>query len=580
VTEEEPTFRERLGGRWALSLKAFVITAPLIVLAITLVSAQTWTEAIGWAVASSVAMVVLGAWTYLLHRTLFRKRATSPLPVSLVIGCAVVAGAIFVATASLVGFLLGLPAAEGPWGRIVPTVLVATWWSVTLSLMLEASDRFRRERAILIDRAVQQQVAAAQEAEVAARIRESIREDVNAELAEAHVSLLRRLDDIEARADASYSAVADELRDTAQTAVRPLSHRLAEQAAQEHPAPGFLAMVANIVRRQPFRPLATSVIYLVTTAPREITRLGPELGLASIGVTVSLIVVTMTAFNAAMRRWPQHHAALFISGVVVLEGFSVVLAPAYTAITGVAIPTSDIVGSVVFGTFVIFVTSGFGSWRMTRRDMLRTFEQEISDDEVQAMALSRAIADAAREAGSVLHGSVQTKLVATAMAIDHGVTSGDMVAVNQALMQARAILEQPLASLSTTHQPTIGEEIERKASLWRGLADLTISIDPSISATAGPIAMRAGEVVEEGVANAIHHGHARTIRVFAGSEGADIRIRVVDDGSGPAGGAPGLGSRMLTACASDWSLERTVKGTVLSVGLPLETRLPHQGAWA
>ena len=46
-------------------------------------------------------------------------------------------------------------------------------------------------------------------------------------------------------------------------------------------------------------------------------------------------------------------------------------------ITGVVIPTADVVGSVIFGIFIIFVTSGFGSWRITRRDMLRTFEQEI-----------------------------------------------------------------------------------------------------------------------------------------------------------------------------------------------------------
>ena len=580
MSEEEPTFRERLGGRWALSLKAFLITAPLITLAITIVSARDWAEAVAWAVASIVAMVVLGAWTYLLHRTLFRNRATSPLPVAVVVGCAVIAGAIFVATASLVGLLLGLPPEEGPWGRIVPTVIVATWWSVTLSLMLEASDRFHRERTLLIDRAVQQQLAAAQEAEVAARIRESIHEDVNAELAGAHISLLRRLDDIETRDSATYSAVANELRDTAQTAVRPLSHRLAEQTAQEHPAPGFFAMIANIIRRQPFRPLAVSVIYLVTTAPREVTRLGTEMGIASIAVTVSLIVVSMTAFNSAMRRWPRYHATLFLGGIVVIEGFTVILAPAYTVITGIAIPATDILGSVIFGIFVIIVTSGFGSWRATRRDMLRTFEQEISDDEVQALARSRAIADAAREASAVLHGAVQTKLIATAMAIDHGIAAGDMVAVNQALMQARAILEQPLASDNAPAMSTLGEVISRKAALWRGLADISVTVDPSATALTGQVAASAGDIVEEGIANAVHHGHAHTIAVYAETAGDGLVIRIVDDGAGPGGGPPGLGTRMLTEQTAQWSLAATAEGTVLTARLDVATPRSAQDAWA
>jgi len=580
VNDQEPTFRERLGGRWALSLKAYLITAPLVVITIVVAAARSWTEALGWAFAGAVGMVAVGVWVYLLHRTIYRNRSITPLPPAVVIFTAALGAVLFVAVATSTASLIALPMPTEPWERIVPTVIAATWWSVTLTLILEASDRFRRERAILIDRAVQQQVASLQEAEVAARIKESIRDDVNAELAEASATLVRRLDDLEARADASYAEVADELRDTAQTAVRPLSHRLAEQTAEEHPAPGFVTMVANIIRRQPFRPLALSLIFLVTTAPREINRLGTEKGLVAVAITVALIVIPMTIFNALMRRWPQHHAALFISGIVVVEGLTIALTPVYTALTGFVVPVGDVVSSVVIGTFVIFITSGFGSWRITRRDVLRTFEQEISDDEVQALARSRAIADAAREASSVLHGSVQTKLVATAMAIDHGVAAGDMVAVNQALMQARAILEQPLASDTDAASSTLGEEIERKASLWRGLADISVSVDQSVAPLTGSVASRAGEVVEEGIANAVHHGQAQSIAVYAESDGAGLVIRVVDDGSGPAGGAAGLGSRMLTEQAAGWSLKDTEEGTALTVRLAIASPRSAQDAWA
>ena len=127
---------------------------------------------------------------------------------------------------------------------------------------------------------------------------------------------------------------------------------------------------------------------------------------------------------------------------------------------------------------------------------------------------------------------------------------------------------------------TLGEEVERKASLWRGLADVTVSIDPAIAALSGPVASRAGDIVEEGIANAIHHGGARTISVYAAPDEGDLRLRIVDDGSGPAGGTPGLGSRMLTAFALDWSLASTDDGTVLTVRLPLDSRLPSQGVWA
>ena len=147
-------------------------------------------------------------------------------------------------------------------------------------------------------------------------------------------------------------------------------------------------------------------------------------------------------------------------------------------------------------------------------------------------------------------------------------------------MQARAILEQPLATDASAAPSTLAEEVERKASLWRGLADVTVSIDPAIAALTGPVASRAGDIAEEGIANAIHHGRARTISLYAAPDEGDLRIRIVDDGSGPAGGTPGLGSRMFTACTLDWSLASTDDGTVLSVRLPLDSRVPSPGVWA
>jgi signal transduction histidine kinase len=70
-------------------------------------------------------------------------------------------------------------------------------------------------------------------------------------------------------------------------------------------------------------------------------------------------------------------------------------------------------------------------------------------------------------------------------------------------------------------------------------------------------------VVEEGIGNAKKHGAARRIQIAVDCpEPRLLRVRISDDGSGPRGGAPGLGSSLLDEIAADaWSLQPNPTGT-------------------
>jgi len=238
---------------------------------------------------------------------------------------------------------------------------------------------------------------------------------------------------------ADFKSTAAELRETAQQTVRPLSHRLAERTAHDYPKPGLGAILANIIRRQPLRPVIVSCIYLLAGAPGQIRELGWQQGLITVFVTVALIVSTMSVANLAMRRWPQHHAALFIAGIAFVQAPTILLAPAYAQITNTPLSWGEVTASVVLGTFIILITSGFGSWRTSRNDMLRTFASDVDDNEVSTIARSCALARATRDAANILHGAVQTKLVACAIAVEHAADTGDITAVNQALVRITAL---------------------------------------------------------------------------------------------------------------------------------------------
>lgn len=571
MTDEprEPTFRERLGGRWAISWQAWAITAPLAVVTLLVGSVTSTDELLGWLVVGILSVGIVGAWVYLTHRTVFRNRAVRPIAVPVSIAFAIIAAALFIAAATGIAVVLGLPPENGPISRSFPTMVIATWWTVAITLALEAASRFGRERDALIERAIQQQLAAMQEADVADRLRASIREEVTDRLSEARAQVERHLDAIMDATPSEFSAAAADLRGTAQGAVRPLSHHLADQAGRAYPKPGFLAVLGNIIRRQPFRPFAVSLIYVVTTAPREIERTGWGLGTFWVCFTVSLIVIIMSVANLAMRRWPERHAAFFLAGIALIELPSFALADFYSRMTGIELSWGQVLVSACIGVLLILVTSGFGSWRATRRQLLRTFASDVREEEIATIARSQAVAAAAREAAAVLHGSVQTKLNACAMAIDHAAERGDLVAINQALVQARAILDQPVPDLAGASAETLADEVERKAALWRGLVQVVTSVDPGIGSLTGRTASQVGAVVEEGIANAVQHGSASVLEVDVRPKDGRLVVRITDNGSGPTQGVPGLGSRLLDEIAPGWHLDRHADGARLTAALPL-----------
>lgn len=569
----QPSFRDRIGGRWAISWQAFAVTIPFAVTTVVVSTARSWSEVLLWILAGLVGAFAAGIWVVFMHGTVFRHRATQPVPLALALAHPVLTITLAITGTTLASMALGLPQQNGPLSLALPLLTIGTLWSIAIVLLLEARWRFSSERDVLVERAVQQQLAAMYEADVADTIRESLQTEITDQLARTRLSIDKRLATIEQDASQAAAAASD-LRHVAQQALRPLSHELAQRTAQTYPRPGISAFLRNILDRQPFRPLAVTLIYLITSSMREFERNGWAGGLIAIGITIALIWLTMSVTNWAMRRWPHRHSSLFIAGIALIEFPSIALQPIKSQITGIPTDWPSTLIAIGFGIVLIFLTSGFGSIRATREDLLRTFATDVKSDEVTTIARSRALAGVAREVAGVLHGPIQTRLVSCAMVIDQAALSGDVEKMNEALHQARTVLEQPLPAPVTDEQVTLTDVVERKAALWRGLVNVTIHVDPAAAAINGPEVQDLGAVVEEGIANAIQHGAATQVTVTIAEQDARLAIRISDNGSGPTGGPRGLGSQMLDRLAPGWRLVPGSRGTCLEAEVRRPSELP------
>lgn len=568
--DPEASIAERLGGPWAISWQGFAITAPLAVL-ILLVGSRTPVDALTWGLIGLMAVAVGGAGTYVMHRTLFRDRGRYPVPLHRVVIWSLTASALYVGTAVALGLWWGVIAPASIPVQFIPLYAVTVAWGLLLALVLDSQWRFRVQREALVQQAVQQQLAGVQGLEFLRDVRESVRREVHAHILESSQPLIERIDQMVASGEADVGELADELRVSAESTVRPLSHELERRARQSHRLPGLGTALGNIIRHQPFRPLAVSVIYAITTTPREVSDFGVAVGLGALVVTVTFIFVIMSALNSAMARWPDAHARIFIGGLVLLQLPTIMLSPLRTLLTGERVTAADLMVSIFFGTFIVLATSAFGSWNRTRRQMLADFRREVDIDTISTMARSYVLSEATMDAALVLHGTVQSQLHACALSIENAARKGDLVEVNRSLVHARALLEHPELGALATEKMGLVEAVNAQVEQWRGLLDVAVEIDPQCDVVQGLDVPHVAHVIEEAIANAFHHGTARLVRIGVDVRESTLVVTVMDDGAGPTRGPAGLGSRLFEKFDACWSLKGAPagQGAVLSIEMPM-----------
>lgn len=567
----DASLAERLGGRWAMSWQASVISVPLAVGVIAL-SAQASADALTWLVIAVVAVGVSASWAYLMHRTVFRDRAIRPVALPWVIATTIIIASLYVGTAVILGLLLDVLDVNSAAPQFVSLWMVAVFGGLLLTLVLDSQWRFRVQREELIQQEVQQQLASAQELDVLRDIRESVLSEVGHQVKTSSADLMRRIDDLVDAGEADVGSLAQELRDTADRTVRPLSHELEDRARRKHRTPGFLPGLANIVRYQPFRPVAVSIVYLVTTTVREIDLHGWTIGAGLLVTTVAFIFAIMLPLNQAMNRWANHHVSIYLMGLVLLQAPTVLLSPLREQITGEVITAGSLMVTALFGSIVVIGTSAFGSWNRTRKEVIADFQREVDADTIATLARGEALAKATMDAALMLHGSVQSSLYACALTIEEASRRKDIVAVNQALMQARAILEQPDLERGARDSVSLSEAVSRPITQWAGLIAVNVDINPLAEELAADRASHVADIVEEAIANAVHHGSASQVSVRIGASDEELVIIVQDNGSAPGGGSPGLGSRLFSRFGGRWELADRAdgaQGSVVTICLPI-----------
>lgn len=580
-----PTWQERIGGRWAISLQSYTIGAVVNIAILSLTGGQIGADQVdtrdigAWALIGIAAALIVGAYALAIDASLFKHRRERPVPAWWAIAFHSGVGLIFGLVIVIAGDRLLEPSEQSPVVRVVCITLIGLWWGVTSSLVLEARDRFTRQREELLERAVDLELATISETETAMRLRSSIAAEAGPALDGTRAQVNHVLDGFASQTQAllpveEWWKISQSLRSTADSTIRPLSHHLWEATERQYPRPRLERVLTRLFTYQRFAVVPTMAILAIGYLPAGVFRFGVLGGILATAAMTGVAGGLLTLANAWMPRWRRGHAVIFLGALVAAElyemGYLALLSGWTTKSTALG---PEAAGGMIAVAVSVILPAAYASLTVEREEVLMRFRVDTDEAHIRQIANARQLAHVTRQAARDLHGTVQTRLISCAVAIEQASRSGDIAQFRHALETSIAILDAPLPDQSEDTSATIRDEILRMCAPWEGLCSFTWDIDDRVSDIRGPVAIAAGRIVEEAVANACRHGLAESVMIRASwEEGPAIRFVIDDDGSGPTGGTAGLGTAMLVGISrGDVALTaRPEGGSRLSVLLPLD----------
>ena len=572
-----------IGGPNAVTRWSFILTAVMVLIPTAvptsrdaLIGSLAERMAVATAGLAAAALVLGLGWLTVLGSS---PRSSRPAAAIVVFALAGVANALAV-------LAMRKALDEEPVGAAVMIITRGASAAVWLSAVAIVVDQTRRHRARMAElREAVRERRAALDAE-----REELAE-VGARLGDEVVApLCAALDDISARIAAHTDgspvrAEAEAVRRLVDDRVRPLGRQLL--AADEVPAPvvaetrrdpgrtrSVLRLAASTLAAPTWLAVATPLVIVVLFAPQRA-------GGAFIAGASATYVVLMTLLFATMRRllgsvlprlpWPRALAVVLVT---------------YEAMAALA----------MLNMYVWSGVSGFGRWvewtqlivlpviwmalaaagaaAQGRRRAELQLEEVLAELRVITARRRQQLRHAYQALGRVLHGEVQGALLGVSERLAE-LDSAEPDEREAVLRDAVRVLQAVRAEVlqRAVEDWTTEKALAALVNLWRGALEVRLEVPREVldrldaDPPAGSVVI---DVVAEGLTNAMRHGAATCagVGIHLAPIGCGV-VTVTDDGSGPSGGEPGMGSRLLDTVAVEWSLARSDGITTLRVVVPL-----------
>lgn len=542
-------FADRLGGRWAISRRGFVVA-----FGITLVGVVADVQRLGspdGLVILAVPMVVFalnGLVDVILHFTRWSKRRHVPVPAYEVLARLMFSGLTFAVVFALIRVQLDIDTPMGVAQGFVLYPVFSTWLGSSIIVYLDVIDQARHVRR----RAVTERARSAEIVGRAERVVSAIRERVNQEI-EPEIDRLR-----DVTSTAHRDTVPHEIRSMVDRSVRTVGRELWRSADGQASRIRFSEVLRSVLMTPVFRPwpmIGLGILAPMIEAPAVLS--APVLSLAV--AATALVLVECWVANTTIAWWPRLRL-LVVVAVIAVFSTQTMLVDRLGQTWGQPADDPGVLTVVMLTVSLVLVTSALGSYRDLNDERATVIAEQIASGRLDAEANALVVSDETRRLAALLHGRLQSRLLGCAMAIEFA--GDDPGALSEALERTSLVLAERWDEGEPGSRPSVSTAVE----IWRRLAEVNLDVPPdSDEWMTGDVVV----VVEELVANAVRHGPAGRVDVSIHREGGECVVVVTDDGSTDKSQRPGLGSMILER-AGQVVRSSTPTGWTVTVTIPVQ----------
>jgi signal transduction histidine kinase len=408
-------------------------------------------------------------------------------------------------------------------------------------------------------------------------LRGGIRERISSErkdlLARVQFQLAPLFQEMNSGTNSAASRISQKLTDFVDAVVRPLSHNIGQESSFEVRASDLTKKASRAkVKPQYFFKISVGM----TIIPELSTFAAASLIIASTTIIFPDAIALATALSLVAVYLSTSILKRALKSLIVITPVAFIL----SLIIGIATSLFSYLLLLVFGLVLsnaqviqfaaaqVLVSAISFAIQLQRTQRLNA-EQEMTEVvrnlEILNSQLRQELWLNRRKIASVLHGSVQSALYASAMRLAKvdSPSAAELQSVRDDLNAAISKLD----SLETGE--SIDEILKQIIEVWDGVVEIqssAISADISSALSKNQAASTClAEVIREAVSNAVKHGDAKRIELKMEKTAKNLISVVVSNDGKPLSNQTdiGYGSSILDEVALNWSLESTGELTLL-----------------
>lgn len=558
---EWDSLRRDIGGKFIGDPRTFLYFVPLAWFLSMVSSDIGGDRGIFAATMMANAIAFAGCYGLLLvfRATIFRERHRRTIALSVAIGAGMAVGAVKVVLTALVTGAL-----TGEWGgvdplavRIVAGAITGAWFFPVAAIIMSLQDRYRTARELVVAERLR-----VSETSGAWHSHDEVPSRLAAVLDDARQAISEHRD--------HPAALAASLTELLDGKIRPLSRDLLSGQGRKTRDYSAGELLRIVVSRHKYWPTLTTLALVLSSGPLIVSTVGWAEGIGRLGILGAVAWLVLTALGRVPSGRASQGAVVFVGAVIANAGINELLAQSMFGNFGnFSIPFAIFLNSALFGALALLL----GAVRVTRSELdalLGELAAILGKDYFERQIERELVRARHRELAHVIHGRLQNQILGVVLALSKNPetsTTEDLMREIE-LLDAAITARDPLGRLPSDGD--LSQELAALVARWAGIIDVTVTTHGWATAPAQDVPVLVG-VAEEGITNAVRHGLASSVTISVGKEKDHWRLSVSDDGVGPRGGLPGIGTLTLNKVAGNsWALSANPHGagSILTADVP------------